>query len=199
LIIGKEEGIECLIDELKKHEFDLKVERNVNEYLSCCIEESKDQRKLTMIQPHLLTCLIKNFGDEIKGKRKFFIPRTSSFKIQRTAVNMDVLDTQFQRKYRSGVCMSLYLTKYSQSDISNIVQELSKCSDSATWGSYNELLRVIKFVIGTKIFGLKVQPRPDNDLGWDLKIFCDRDWMGDPETRVSVTGFIIYLLNVSIF
>jgi hypothetical protein len=34
LIIGEEESIECLIDEFKKHEFNLKVERNLNEYLS---------------------------------------------------------------------------------------------------------------------------------------------------------------------
>jgi hypothetical protein len=56
LIIRKEESIECLIDELKKHEFNLKVERSVNVYLSCRIEESKDEEKLTMIQPHFLIC-----------------------------------------------------------------------------------------------------------------------------------------------
>jgi hypothetical protein len=70
LIIGKDESIDCLIDELKKHEFNLKVERNVNEYLGCCIEESKDERKLIMIQPHLLTCLIKNFGEEVWRKKE---------------------------------------------------------------------------------------------------------------------------------
>jgi hypothetical protein len=59
-------------------------------------------------------------------------------------------------------------------------------------------LKVIKFVIDTKTFGLKVQPKLDNNLGWDLKIFCDSNWAGDPETRVSVTGFIIYLLSVPI-
>jgi hypothetical protein len=69
---------------------------------------------------------------------------------------MDVLDTQSQRKYRSRVSMLFYLTKYSLPDISNIVRKLSKCMDSATWGAYNELLRVIKFVIDTKTFGLKV-------------------------------------------
>jgi hypothetical protein len=69
--------------------------------------------------------------------------------------------------------------------------------DSVTWGAYNEILSVIKFIIDNKSFGLKVQPRLDNNLGWDLKIFCDRE--GDPETRVSVSGFIIYLLNVPIF
>jgi hypothetical protein len=73
-IIGKDESIDCLIDELKKHEFNLKVERNVNAYLSCCIKESKDDRKFTMIQLHLLTHLIENFGEEIEAKRKFLTP-----------------------------------------------------------------------------------------------------------------------------
>jgi hypothetical protein len=71
LIIGKDESIDCLIDDLKKNEFNLKVERNVNEYLSCCIDESKDEGKLTMIQPHLLTYLIRSFGEDSKGKRNF--------------------------------------------------------------------------------------------------------------------------------
>jgi hypothetical protein len=70
--------------------------------------------------------------------------------------------------------------------------------DSATWGAYNELLRVIKFVIDTKTFCLKVQPRLDNHIGWDLKIFCDSNWAGDLKTRVRVTGFIIYFLNILI-
>jgi hypothetical protein len=85
----------------------------MNEYLSCCIEESKDERKLTMIQSHLLTHLTKNFGEKIEGKRKFLTPGTPRFKIQRSTTNMDVLDAQSQRKYRSGIGMLLYLTKYS--------------------------------------------------------------------------------------
>jgi hypothetical protein len=108
LIIGKDKSIDCLIDELKKNEFNLKVERNVNEYLSCCIQESKYERKLTMIQPHLLTCLIKNFGGEIERKRKFLTSGTPRFKIQRSTINMDVLDTKSQKKYRSGIGMLLY-------------------------------------------------------------------------------------------
>jgi hypothetical protein len=113
LIIGKDESIDCLIDELKEYEFNLKVEKNVNEYLSCCIEESKDEAKLNLIQPHLLTRLIENFVEEIEGKRKFLTPGTPRFKMQRSTINMDVLDPQSQWKYRSGVGMWLYLTKYS--------------------------------------------------------------------------------------
>jgi hypothetical protein len=52
IIIGKEENAVSLTDDLKNHEFNLKVERNNNENLSCYIEESKHKVKLTMIQPH---------------------------------------------------------------------------------------------------------------------------------------------------
>jgi hypothetical protein len=123
---------------------------------------------------------------------------TSRFKIQRSVNDMKVLDSEDQRDYWSGVGMLLYLTKYSRPDISNIVHELSKCMDSASWGSYQELLRVIKFADNTKSFGLKVEPRSDDDLEWNLKIFCDSDWAGDPETRISVTGFVISLLDVPV-
>jgi hypothetical protein len=67
--------------------------------------------------------------------------------------------------------MLLYLTKYSRPDISNIVRELLKCMNSASWGSYQELLRVMKFIDDTKSFGLKVMPNLDDDFSWNLKAF----------------------------
>jgi hypothetical protein len=54
---------------------------------------------------------------------------------------------------------------------------------------------VIKFFIDTGSFGLKVQPKIENNLS--LEIFCD-NMAGDPETRVNVKRFIIYLLDVPI-
>jgi hypothetical protein len=29
-------------------------------------------------------------------------------------------------------------------------------------------------------------------------VLCDSDWAGDSETRISVTGFILYLMNVPV-
>jgi hypothetical protein len=86
--------------------------------------------------------------------------------------------------------MLLYLTKYSRPDISNVVRELSKCMDGATIGTYLELLRVIKFVLDTKNFGLKIRPN-FAEKSWNLNVSCDSDWAGDPEARISVTGFIV--------
>jgi hypothetical protein len=56
--------------------------------------------------------LIKNFGEEIKGKTKFLTSVRPRFKIQRSTMNMDALDTKSQRIYRSRVGMLLYLTRY---------------------------------------------------------------------------------------
>jgi hypothetical protein len=47
--------------------------------------------------------------------------------------------------------------------------------------------------IHTKDFCLKMNPSHVGEA-WDLISYSDSDWAGDPETRVSVTGFIIYLL-----
>jgi hypothetical protein len=93
--------------------------------------------------------------------------------------------------------MLLYLTKYSCPDLCNVVRELAKCMDKATKGTYLEMLRVIKFVIDTKNFCLRIQPE-FKGKNWSLRVFCDSDWAGDSETRISVTGFILYLMNVPV-
>jgi hypothetical protein len=104
-----------------------------------------------------LTCLTQNFGVEIKGKRKFLTPVKPRFKIQNLTINLDVLDEHYQKRWRLRVGMLLYMTKYSCPDILNTIRKLWKCMDSAPWGTYNELFRVIKFIIDTNTFGLKVK------------------------------------------
>ena len=46
--------------------------------------------------------------------------------------------------------MLLYLVKHSRPDIANCVRELSKVLDSTTDCAFNEMLRIIKYVLDTK-------------------------------------------------
>jgi hypothetical protein len=69
--------------------------------------------------------------------------------------------------------------------------------DKATIGTYLEMLRVIKFLIDTKHFCLRIQPERKLK-NWSLRVFCDSNWARDSETRISVTGFIVYLMNVPV-
>jgi hypothetical protein len=59
------------------------------------------------------------------------------------------------------------------------------------------MLRVVKFVIDTKNFCLQIKPE-FKAKNWNLQVFCDSDWAGDSETIISVTGFILYLMNVTV-
>jgi hypothetical protein len=94
--------------------------------------------------------------------------------------------------------MLLYLIKYPRPDLSNAVRELSQCMDRTTYGNYQEMRHIVKFVFDTKNYCLKFQPNFESKNSWNLKVFLESDWAGDPEMRISVTGFIVNLQNVPV-
>ena len=63
--------------------------------------------------------------------------------------------------------MLLYLIKYLRPDLANVVEELSKCMDGASFAAYREMQEVIKFVLDTKLNCLKLQPKHESEE-WDL-------------------------------
>jgi len=69
--------------------------------------------------------------------------------------------------------------------------------DKATEGHMKELCRVIKYEIDTKNKGLKLRPENTDDK-WKIKAYSDADFVGDKETRISATGYVIYFMNVPI-
>jgi hypothetical protein len=71
----------------------------------------------------------------------------------------DIIEPNLQSRYRSGVGMLLYLMKYSQSGLHKNFRKLSKSMDKKTMWTYLEMLRVVKFVIDTKTFCLKIRPK----------------------------------------
>ena len=196
LVVGSESGIDDMINCLKNCDFGLKVEDNLTDYLSCKININQDTKTTFVMQPHLINSLIEKFGEEVMNLSNYATPGTPRFKIVRPD-DEDKIDLEMQSKYRSGVGMLLYLIKYSRPDLANVVRELSKCMDGASLAAYKEMQRVIKFVLDTKLYCLKLQPKHESEE-WDLVSYCDSDWAGDPESRISVTGFIMYLLGVPI-
>ena len=197
LVIGKQVQIDKLIVELQDEGFNLKVTSSLTDYLSCCVIENASKGEIMIAQPHLINNLNDKFKEEVHQLKVYKTPGTPRFKIVRPDENSVLINPELQKMYRSGVGMLLYLTKYTRPDLCNVVRELSKCMDGATMGTYLEMLRVVKFVLDTRNFCLKIHPKFDGNK-WNLKVFCDSDWAGDPETRISVTGFIVYLQNVPV-
>jgi hypothetical protein len=69
--------------------------------------------------------------------------------------------------------------------------------DGATLVVCKQMLRVIRFVIDTKWFCLKMEPKKI-ERDWNILGHSDIDWAGYPENRISITGFIIYFLEAPI-
>jgi histone deacetylase 1/2 len=198
LIIGDEKAVQETITQLQKHGLIPKIEDNLNNYLSCEIVVSEDRKRAWLGQPHLISNLEKKFGEETQMLHAYVTPGTPGLYQLREKDESLMLPMEQRERYRSGVGMLLYLVKHSRPDIANAVRELSKVLDCSTKGSYKEMLRCIKYVLDTRIFGLKIWPSGIAGEPWDIICFTDSDYASDPETRRSVSGYIIYVHGVPV-
>ena len=198
LMVGTEEILEESIHSLKRF-FKLKVEDELRDHLSCEIVFSENKNKAWIGQPHLIKKLEKKFGDLVRAKYDYKTPGTPGFGIRLTKEDENGLTEEDQKIYRSGVGMLLYLVKHSRPDIANPVRELSKGMQKASPAAFAELKRVIRFVLNTKNYGLKLEPiLQGDDQVWNMVVYTDSDWAGDKDTRKSVSGYVIFLCGVPI-
>ncbi len=199
--LGNPKLIDLTVKQLLDKGFSVKIEDNLNDYLSCNILFNKEKTKAWMGQPHLLKNLEAKFGDLVKGLKGTVTPGTPGVGILRSEQEdpNNLCDSENQKTYRTGVGMLLYLVKHSRPDIANVTRELSKVIDKPTLRAFKELLRAIKFVLDTKKFGLKIAPDLKGDLElWTMTVYSDSEYGGDKDNRISVGGFIIFLLGVPI-
>ena len=64
-----------------------------------------------------------------------------------------------------------------------------------TPGAFNELKRVLKFVVDTKYKGLKLEPKFDEATNWNMTVYMDSDWASDKDSRRSVSGYVVFLMG----
>lgn len=194
---GPREEIKKVIAGLRDMGYIIKETENLHDYLSCKINFSEDGKRACITQPHLIKNLEKNFGEEVSSMPQYKTPGTPSFKVFRNKEEAEKISKEQQSRYRTGVGMLLYLVKHSRPDIANSVRELSKVLDGASEGDYKEMKRVIKYVLDSATYGLRIEPRLKEDA-WTLTVYSDSDFAGDKEQRISVSGYILYLCGVPI-
>ena len=195
ICIGKRSAIDWTIKEIEKL-FIIKRMGQVKNYVGCQITKLEGHA-LLLTQPELLKGLERKFGGIVNNLREYTTPAMPSEILMCPQEGDPLLRLEDQQLFRSGVGMLLYLTKHSRPDISNAVRELSKVMDGATEGHMKSLLRCIKFVLDTKNAGLLIEPYDLTDI-WNFQAFCNLDYSGDREKRLSITGYIIYLMGVAI-
>ena len=197
LLVGTKKGIKDAIADIKKGGFELKIEGSLDDYLSCEITFDEDGSGGYIHQPHLISKIEKMFGELVKNRQVYGTPGTPGFRMLRDLEEAK-LDEKRHSMYRSGVGMLLYLVKHSRPDLANPIRELSKVLDGPNGKSWGEMCRIIKYVLDTKNMSLRIKPIGNDINNMEMIAFSDSDWAADRETRISVSGFIIYLNGVAI-
>ena len=67
-------------------------------------------------QPHLISNLEKKFGDRVKDMHSHVTPGSPNFGIVRPGESDIKISLEYQKLYRSGIGMLLYLVKHSRPD-----------------------------------------------------------------------------------
>jgi hypothetical protein len=199
LCIGGEEDLKTLVKEIKATGYKIKVEENVEDYLSCHIVTNKARTKLWLGQPHIIKNIIDKFGKQLSKMQSYTTPGTPNVGVIRPNEGDQRVESNEHRQYRSGVGMLLYLVKHSRPDIANAVRELSKVLDGPTPAAFKEMKRVMKFVMDTKNYGLKIEPLIEGkEIAWTMQMYSDSEFAGDKNNRISVGGYVLFLMGAPI-
>ena len=196
LIVGTRVTIDEAVAELQKH-FQVKDPTGLEDYLGVQIVRSKDRKRAWLGQPSIVKNLELKFGEEVANKQVTLTPGTPGFVGAKMLAEEECIDVEQQGIYRSGVGTLLYLTKHSRPEITNPVRELSKSMDGACPAHMKEMYRVIRYVLSTKEYGLRMVP-DRTDAMWHLMALSDSDFATDRETRLSVYGYIVYFCGVPV-
>jgi hypothetical protein len=199
--IGDPQALKTLEKELNNKGLKLKVSNLASDYLSCDIKIDKENKMAWIGQTTLMKKVIKKFQSIVqKGNFYFKTPGTPKQQIERPEESDQILTSYQQTEYRSGVGTLLQFSNKTRPDLANPVRELAKCMDNATPAAMKELIKVLKFLIDTKGYGLKIQPtlNQNNNNEWHMVIYSDSDWAGDKGNRKSVMGFSIFLQEAPI-
>jgi hypothetical protein len=94
--------------------------------------------------------------------------------------------------------MHLYLVKHSRPDISNAVRELSKVADGAIRGHWKTMTRLIKFVLDSEIYGLKIKPVKPQEM-FTLEEISDSLFAVDTDPRINVYGYIFISVELRLY
>ena len=198
-IIGTPQVIQDVLNALSKV-FKIKDLGEMKNFVGCHLVESADKKTIWIHQPKLIKHLKKDFKSYITTERVYRTPAAPKTVIMRPEENDPVISSEEQTKYRSGVGMLLYLVKHSRPDLSNAVRELTKVLDKATQAHWKAMIRVIKYVLDTRMCALKLQPKmmEGSKEKYYLEGISDSEFAGDRETRVSVYGYATYFCGALI-
>ena len=194
LCVGEEKAVKMAKEQLKQ-QFECDDIGEMNEYIGCKVDYSKENRSIKLTQPVLL----QSFEDE------FDLPSTKNPATPATAGEVlieceesEELQGAAYTKYRCGTGKLLHMMKRSRPEILNAVRELSKfMTRGAGPKQWKAMLRVMRYCVDTPERGAVFKPTKLFDGTPDFKFEVmgnsDACFATDTDSRKRVTGYSVKL------
>jgi hypothetical protein len=198
-ITGNEKSLQELVVHMEEKGLSVMLEHEMKDSLGCKILFDKtEQTKAWLGQPFIVKKMLNHFKDLINTRHIYRTLGAPGFTVVRPVTPEEQISPEDQKVYHSAVGSLLYLIMYLHPDIANTVRELSKFMDKTTPTTFKEMKRVMRFVVQTKDYGLKLEPHSPNatTFSWNMVVYTDSDWAGDKDTCQSASGYVLFLLNV---
>lgn len=175
--------------------FSVKLQDTVTENLGCEFFRTKETDNLWIGQPRLISSLAQILKEEGHTARKTSLPAIPWQILPQATKASELLSADLHRLYQRIVGKLLYLTTKTRPDIANAVRDLTKHLDAPMEEHLKAARRLVSFVTSTHDQFLAITPEPVDTY---VEAYCDSDFAGDPDTRRSVTGFVIFFCGVAV-
>ncbi|KAE9336562.1 hypothetical protein PR003_g12450 [Phytophthora rubi] len=166
--------------------FGIKDQGILHDFLGVQVEITEEGIKLH--QTKYAQQILDRFGfSEAQGCRT---PMETSMKLQ-AAKPDDKTDVSFD--YRAAVGSLMYLATTTRPDLAYVVGQLSRFVSKPTDKHCGAAKRVLRFLAATKDHGIFFDRKKADSMTGAITIngFCDADWANCPDTRKSISGFVL--------
>ncbi|XP_044760194.1 secreted RxLR effector protein 161-like [Coccinella septempunctata] len=93
--------------------------------------------------------------------------------------------------YREAIGSLLYLSCKTRPDLAFAINYESRFTEDPMNKDYKNIKRTLRYLQGTKDYGIYYKKKNDGKDVIELKVYCDSDYAGDLNDRKSTTGYII--------
>jgi hypothetical protein len=173
----------------QKSSIDIKCLGDLKHFLGIRIERDRKRSLITIDQTVYLERLLTKYGmlnckpvGTPIGKilTKDMSPKAAEEKQRMTKI-----------PYRQVVGSLSYLAISTRPDISKAISMVSKYLENPGKEHWNAVLRILRYLSGTRDYKLYL----GGTSSITLQAWSDADWAGEPDTRRSTTGYLVFLGN----
>eukprot|EP00961_Rhodomonas_salina_P076425 1026382-Rhodomonas_salina.1 len=167
-------------------------EGEVTEYLGCDIVRDREQGTLTIRQTAYIRKCIAVHG--MTNANPVKTPMEPGVRLSKRDCPK-VVDAAIQEEYRAIVGHVSFMVQMTRPDLAFAFAELSKFVAAPGVVHLKAARRVLAYLVGTADRGITYSRPEDSAMVNKLMGWVDSDYAADPDTRKSVTGYIVSMNN----